>query len=160
MKAVVTGATSFLGVAMIQKLLQKGLEVYAVVRPASLNLAKVPKGAHRIELELESLDRIDEYIKEPCEIFLHFGWDGSGSQNRLRSDVQRKNVVDSMKALEGAGKLGCKRFLFSGSQAEYGMSQTLMTEDMTCHPVSEYGKAKLAFYEQAHRRCQAWREAG
>lgn len=33
MRAVVTGATSFLGAALIRRLLEEGHQVYAVVRP-------------------------------------------------------------------------------------------------------------------------------
>lgn len=78
-------------------------------------------------------------------MYFHFGWDGSGSENRKNPKVQGKNALDGMKALEGARKLGCKRFLFSGSQAEYGICADTMGETRECHPVSEYGKAKIAF---------------
>lgn len=43
----------------------------------------------------------------------------------------------------------------AGSRVEYGItSDGIMEESMECHPVNEYGKAKLAFYEQAKRKCQ------
>lgn len=44
-----------------------------------------------------------------------------------------------------ASALGCKRFFFSGSQAEYGLCSELTSECHNCLPISEYGKAKLAF---------------
>lgn len=162
MNIVVTGATSFLGAAVIRKLLQMGHQVFAVVRPGSKNRGALPEGAGLfvVELELERLDKITSFVSEPCQLFLHFGWDGSGSENRIRRDVQQKNVTDSMKALEGARALGCRRFLFSGSQAEYGICREAMEESMTCHPVSEYGKAKVEFYQQAHRQCGRWKTEG
>lgn len=165
MNLVVTGATSFLGAATLRKLLQLEHQVFAVVRPNSVNrsvLREMEKnpGLHVIELELSQLDRIDDYVKEPCQAFLHFGWDGSGSENRVKREIQQKNVADSMNALEGARKLGCARFLFSGSQAEYGVCQSVMTEDTPCNPVSEYGRAKLEFGSRAKQQCLAWREDG
>lgn len=43
----------------------------------------------------------------------------------------------------------------AGSRVEYGItSDGIMEESMECHPVNEYGKAKLAFYEQAKSKCQ------
>lgn len=148
MKIVVTGATSFLGAASVKELLDRGHKVYALVRPGSLNRKALPKeqeGLIVLETELSQLDRIEEKIPETCDGFLHFGWDGSGSENRKNAKVQQKNVEDSMKALKGAQKLGCRRFLFGGSQAEYGQRRDIMREDDVCHPVSEYGKAKLEF---------------
>ena len=152
MNLVVTGATSFLGVALIRELLGRGHQVWAVVRPGSGNLGALKDGVsqkgepregalHILELKLEELDRIGGRIEEPCDMFFHFGWDGSGSHNRKNETVQKKNVSDAVKALWGARSLGCRRFVFSGSQAEYGVYRTAMREDTTCRPVSEYGKA-------------------
>lgn len=174
MNIVVTGATSFIGASMVRRLLKEGCHVYAVIRPGSSNkkvLDDVIEEAERqtgsgqkagkadiIESELSRLDQINQNISEPCQIFFHFGWDGAGSNNRKNGDVQQRNAVYGMKALEGARKLGCRRFLFSGSQAEYGICQTLMSEDRECHPVSEYGKAKVAFYQQATQKIDQWKE--
>ena len=99
MKIVVTGATSFLGAASVKELLGRGHKVYALVRPGSLNRKALPKeqeGLIVLETELSQLDRIEEKIPETCDGFLHFGWDGSGSENRKNAKVQQKNVVDSM----------------------------------------------------------------
>ncbi len=159
--AVVTGATSFLGAALVREMVRRGWRVYGVVRPGSANrrvLDGIP--ARIIEMELEELDRIGDRIEEPCHVFFHFGWDGSGSSNRQKADVQRKNVEDGIKALMGARSLRCRRFVFSGSQAEYGICETAMREDMECRPVSEYGKAKVDFGREARRLCSLWRQQG
>jgi len=188
MNLVVTGATSFLGVALIKALLKTKHQVYAVVRPGSKNRGALDavaaesgsedavnisqqerSGSGRgaaavggrlrvIELELEKLDTIEQMIPERCQVYFHFGWDGSGSENRKKADVQHKNALDGLKALEGARKLGCKRFLFSGSQAEYGVCQTVMDELRPCDPVSEYGKAKVEFYKLAVEQVRGWNQ--
>lgn len=163
LNVVVTGASSFLGRALVDRLLKDGNQVYAVVRPGSKNLNCLDTGRQgliRIERNLEELHRLDEVIKEPCQAFYHFGWDGSGSENRLNREVQQKNTEDSLKALEGARRLNCRRFLFSGSQAEYGIHKEVMTEETPCSPVSEYGLAKLAFLEQAMEQTRKWRQEG
>lgn len=172
---VVTGATSFLGSALVRELLAEGHEVYGVVRPHSSNRGVLDELSartsrskerdvcgrlHIVEMELEDLDRIHEAIGKPCSVFFHFGWDGSGSENRKNAQVQQKNISGGIKALRGAKELGCLRFLFSGSQAEYGICQTVMREEAHCHPVSEYGKAKLEFGRQARELCGLWRERG
>lgn len=163
MNIVVTGATSFLGKALVDQLQKDGNQVYAVVRPGSKNLKKINTGCQGltlIECELEDLHRLPDIIKEPCQAFYHFGWDGSGSANRLKKDVQQKNTIDGLKALEAARRLQCRRFLFSGSQAEYGIHREAMTEETVCSPVSEYGIAKLEFYRQAMKQTEIWRQEG
>lgn len=169
LNVVVTGATSFLGTSIVKKLLSEGHQVYAVVRPGSKNRDalkavereyRASERLHIIEAKLENLNRILEYITVPCDSFIHLGWDGAGSENRTKPELQQKNIPDLLKVMEGARQLGCKRFLFSGSQAEYGVCQSLMSEDMTCHPVSEYGKAKLEAGIQGARLCQKWKADG
>ena len=163
MNVVVTGATSFLGRAVANRLLKQGSRVYAVVRPGSGNLRYLPSnqdGLVIIERELGELDTLDQVIDEPCQAFYHFGWDGSGSENRMKREVQQKNVVDALKALEGARRLGCSRFLFSGSQAEYGIHKGSLSEETECSPVSEYGKAKLDFLKQATKKTNQWQQEG
>lgn len=86
-----------------------------------------------------------------ADVWLHGGWDGSGSELRARRDVQQANVVQSVAALRTAAALGCRRFVFTGSQAEYGVRHERMSEEMELRPVSEYGKAKVDFGNEARR---------
>ncbi|WP_333651871.1 NAD-dependent epimerase/dehydratase family protein [Lacrimispora sp.] len=163
MNVVVTGATSFLGRRLVDRLLKDGSQVFAVVRPGSGNLSKLDvnrKGLVLIERQLQDLQDLDQVIGESCGAFYHFGWDGSGSENRMKADVQQKNAEDSLKALEGARRLGCKRFLFSGSQAEYGIHKEPLSEETECRPISEYGKAKLEFLKRAMEQTESWRQTG
>ena len=163
MNIVVTGATSFLGRALVNRLLKEKNQVYAVVRPGSNNMGSFVEkrqGLILLEKDLEELHELDQLIPEPCQAFYHFGWDGSGSENRMKREGQQKNAEDSLRALEGARRLGCKRFLFSGSQAEYGIHGEAMAEDTECRPVSEYGRAKLDFCNRAAEQTEDWRKAG
>lgn len=160
MNIIVTGATSFIGVPMIEQLLKMGHQVFAVMRPGSAHAARLAVQSpdlHRIEIEMKEFDQLAEKIDVRCHVFLHFGWDGSGSRNRSLRDVQQSNVAGSLKALEGAARTGCRRFIFSGSQAEYGICQEAMTEDLLCNPISEYGKAKVDFYHRAAQKCSQWK---
>ena len=59
-----------------------------------------------------------------------------------------------MAALKKADELGCSRFLFAGSQAEYGRAPHgggLQREEDPCSPRSEYGKTKLLFGQLGSR---------
>ncbi|MCI9105591.1 MAG: NAD(P)-dependent oxidoreductase [Lachnospiraceae bacterium] len=162
MRAVVTGATSFIGAAAIRQLLQAGHEVLAVVRPESSKLENlyfhIPAGCEQqiqiLELDMREIGEVKKRISCPMDVWLHTCWGGAGSGNRTLRDVQQANVAGSLAAVNAAAEAGCQRFLFTGSQAEYGICHEKITEATLCRPVSEYGKAKLDFSSQAEKLCE------
>lgn len=154
-KIVMTGATSFLGVNVINNLLQNDYEVYALVRQSSKGLSKIlsSENLHLIYGSLDTLGLIKEEVSS-ADYFIHFAWDGSGNVGRADTEIQGRNVAYAMRALEIAEELGCEKFIFPGSQAEYGQKYDTIRETDSCNPVSEYGKAKLNFSKMAHEFCE------
>lgn len=161
MKIVATGATSFVGSGAVKALLERGHKVYAVLRKGSVKADRLltngvqPENLVILEEDLGSLERLPEQIKEPCDVFLHMGWKGAGSDSRAASAVQEENAEDALKAVRAAKTLGCRRFLFTGSQAEYGIHETLMGEETECRPTSPYGTAKLKVRTEAEVLCRS-----
>lgn len=157
MNVIITGGTSFIGLAVIRRLLERGDRVWAVVRPGSPNGRKLPdhENLYRVEAGLEDMPRLPLLLPRGCyDAFLHMAWDGVGSAGRSDPAVQEKNIRCSAEAVRAAAAVGCRRFLFSGSQAEYGSCREQTAEDHPCRPVSEYGKAKLEFGTQAAALCR------
>lgn len=74
------------------------------------------------------------------DAWVHFAWDGVGSAGRSDTNIQIENIQNAKKAYLYAKLLGAQKFLFAGSQAEYGIGNHRVPM-----PVSPYGKAKLAF---------------
>lgn len=160
-KIVITGATGFIGRHVARVFLEQGATVYALVRPDSPNLALLPEGDWpgtlcRIFCTLEQAEDVVEEIGQ-ADAFLHFAW---GGVNRAQIDspvVQAANVTASLACVAAAHRLGCRVFMDAGSRVEYGVTEDgVMEEDLPCHPVNAYGKAKLEFYEKAKPLCQRW----
>ncbi|MEG1473107.1 MAG: NAD(P)-dependent oxidoreductase [Christensenella sp.] len=153
---VMTGATSFIGVELARKLLLQGYSVFAIVRAESLNISLLPEHEcfHCVQGELEHIEEAVQDLPN-CSVFIHLGWDGVGSAGRSDVQIQEKNVKNSLKALYAAKALCCKKFIFAGSQAEYGIHHDIITEKTKCVPVSEYGKAKLRFGKEGAEVCNA-----
>ena len=154
MVAAITGGTSFIGTHLIRELLSKGVECYAIVRPASRQVSLLPRD-ERLHVIRGELSETREWTKEipGCDVFFHLAWDGVGAQGRADSEIQRRNVDMALACLSAAAGLGAKRFIFSGSQAEYGICDGVMSEETACAPVLEYGKAKLRFLLEARELC-------
>ena len=161
MRIVVTGATSFIGRAVVEELLEKRHQVFAAVRPDSAGRGELETMQREtggqltvLPVDLSACGTLDRHpaLEGRADLWLHLGWEGSGSANRTNPEIQARNIGYALEALGAAARLGCTRFLFSGSQAEYGIADGLMREDSPCHPVSEYGKDKLEVCRRAGER--------
>ena len=98
MQVVVTGATSFIGAATVKKLMEAGHRVFAVVRPASSNMkhletmaaGNTPGSLSICPLDLAEIRTLHGFL---ADAWVHIGWDGAGSDNRTKRDVQQRNVT-------------------------------------------------------------------
>lgn len=153
MRILITGVTSFLGIYTAEALLAAGHRVIGVVRPGSRNEGRLREkpGLARLRIAHFDFDNLPEAWEEwywtriPMDMpvfdaWIHFSWDGIGSAGRSDPAMQLRNMQNAQKAYVMANLLGCRKFLFAGSQAEYGRGSHLEPR-----PVSEYGKAKLEF---------------
>ncbi len=154
-RAVVTGATGMIGVALVNELAANGCEVVALVRPGSEHAARLGHGAGNavkvVECGLEKLDRFDANVGR-CDVFYHLGWSGTSPEQRRSPAAQERNIGYTLEAVRLAERLGCRRFVGSGSQAEYG-SGGLLSPDSPTAPSSAYGVAKYAAGALARLEC-------
>ena len=156
MIAVITGGTSFIGAALSKCLLDAGVVCYAIVRPESKRISAFPQGYPGLHIVRGRLDSPETWVGEipKCDAFFHFAWDGVSAKGRADPNIQHSNVGMAIMCLKTAARLGTKRFVFSGSQAEYGLIDGPITEDSPCTPVIEYGKGKLQFLGEAEKLCE------
>ena len=161
---VVTGITSFVGSHTAKELIRQGCRIIGIIRPASRNKAVVEedpvlKSAAILPLDFDSLPDTKggkvTFLAESSQLleqlgkvdaWLHFSWDDGGTKSRTDVSLEEKNFNNARKAFWLAGAAGAKRFVFAGSQAEYGRGSHEKPA-----PVSEYGKAKLAFGDWAEK---------
>ena len=144
MTVVITGGTSFLGKYIVNALREKNCRVIAIIRPTSKHI-HVFDSYPNVKTLLYEMDDTDNWIKAigKADYFLHLGWDGIGATGRADATIQTKNIASAKACMKAAAILKCKAFLFAGSQAEYGVKHSVISEEMICEPVTEYGKAKL-----------------
>ena len=142
MKFVITGATSFIGLELVDYLLGMQHQVVAVCRPDSERLSIIPVGVGIVVAGMSEYGNLHKEINQ-ADVFVNLAWGGTGHDGRNIQDVQKENVIYTVAAMFAADKMGCKVFVEAGSQAEYGTVLDKISEATPCHPFSEYGKAKL-----------------
>ncbi|WP_288633379.1 NAD(P)-dependent oxidoreductase [uncultured Megamonas sp.] len=119
-KVIVTGATGFIGKALVKSLLKSNFEVWAIARsPKKLEDIISEPNLKIIQADFNELIKLKEKISDKnFECFYHFAWEGCGySSNDY--NVQYKNIKYSCDAIELAISLNCQKFFFPESSHEY-----------------------------------------
>lgn len=157
---VITGATGFLGSHLALWFLEQGDRVYALVRPGSAKLQYLPEHRNLIPV-YGTMEEAADCVEEigHADAWFHFAWGGVNREEIDSPEVQAGNIRGSLACVEAAHRLGCRVFMDAGSRVEYGVIEDgrgVMTEEMECSPVNEYGKAKLEFFRQAVPVCERY----
>lgn len=142
-KVIITGSTGMIGISLIEYLLKNNIKVLAIIRPNSLRKNDIPlnKNVEILECNLNDLKHIN--IEESdYDVFYHFGWEGTFGDDRNNREKQQKNVEYTCDAVKLAKRIGCKKFIGAGSQAEFGLVNGIINEKTDVKPETEYGKAK------------------
>ena len=146
-RIVITGATSMIGAALVEKCLEQDVEMYCVVRKDSPKLGRIPASSnvHLIDCDLEHIKDLPSLIQETCDTFYHIAWGNTGENRNKSTQLQSDNITYTLEAVKAAHKLGCRRFIGAGSQAEYGpLNLEKIGPDTPANPTTPYGAAKLA----------------
>ena len=164
-RAVVTGGTGVTGNALVRYLLTKGTEVTAIIRPGSVREKYVPDDPKLKKVYAGLDDFLDDSVYEQLkdysyDVFFHLAWDGSRGKekvnNRSNYHLQSQNTTYAVDAVELCHRIGCKTFIMTGSQAEYGdyYEEVSISEDFPKKPVNGYGMAKLCAENMTRALCR------
>lgn len=157
--AIVTGPTGAIGIALVSLLASKGIEVYAVVNPESPRKDRVPKAenVHVVECGLSEIAYLPE---KPgigkADAFFHLAWAGTAGPGRNDIALQNNNLRAALEAVEAAESLGCKVFVGTGSQAEYGRVSEPLRPEMPLRPENAYGIAKMQAEKMTRELCRSY----
>ena len=150
--AIVTGASGFVGGAVLRELLAHDYKVYAVVREG--REATLPSNVNCIPVFCDLANISKKKKKIPTgeqAVFIHLAWAGVSPDQRIDTALQLKNVQASTECLQTAKKLGCFRFIGAGSIMEQETLAATLAQDCRLGMGYVYGAAKLT----AHSMCKA-----
>ena len=143
-KAVVTGASGFIGKALTKRLLEAGYQVYAVVRGFNSLENICTENLTAVVCDFSHYSELSEKIDDDIDVFVHMAWAGVSGAASKDLSVQAENILASVTAIQQANLLGVKKFLFAGSSYQYRMEPVLKNGEKYFLPKNIYGAAKTA----------------
>lgn len=154
-KAILTGGSGPIGLALIQRLLKENVEILLLQREHSAKRMYLPEDK-RLHIEYCTLEELKSYVPttHDYDVFFHLGWTKTRSDLRDNIEEQNKNVLYSCDAVDLAYRAGCHSFIGAGSQAEYGRHDEPLRGDTLCMPENAYGIMKLTACHATRNLCR------
>ncbi|MCM1144036.1 MAG: NAD(P)-dependent oxidoreductase [Blautia sp.] len=145
MRAVVTGATGFVGKWLVNELLSQGDEVTVIVRNRQMIPVEWLDKLCIIERTMEQLADIqkEDFGNRTQDIFFHLAWAGTSGMDRADIGLQLGNVQFTCEAVCLAERVGCSKFINAGSIMEYEAMQYLSSDGAVPGLGNIYSTAKL-----------------
>lgn len=144
-RVIITGASGFIGFALVKKYLDLGYEVYALVRKNTSKMQLLNNDKLKvIYCDLEHVSLLDKKISvKGFDAFIHLAWQGVSNEDSRDINVQLANVRFSCDAIRTAKKIECQKFVFGASIMEYEVMKLMETE-LSADPRNIYRTAKIA----------------
>ena len=140
---VITGATSMIGSALLRYATLQNINVLCIVRKDSKKLENIPKSEY-IRITYCNINEYDTInINEKYDIFFHIAWEKTSVSLRDDVEAQINNIQYTINAVHLAKRLGCRKFIGAGSQAEYGIVNEPLKPETPVNPQNGYGIAKF-----------------
>ena len=146
-KAIVTGATGFIGRFLVRELFQNDVEIFAVDRRGTIwnSLDDLP--IHKIECDLSNVSELSSMITDnDVDCIFHTAWQGVSGTNRSDASdwkIQLQNVEATLNLIEASNAMNIKSFISLGSIHEFEIMQEMSKEKNMCDPVNMYKSAKV-----------------
>ncbi len=140
--------------ALISELTDRGIEVTVLCRKGSARAERIKESEliKKVDCSLCDLAELD-LGEQKYDMFFHLAWDGTTGSTRNDMYLQNTNVRYTLDAVALASRLGCKVFLGTGSQAEYGRAEGKLNSKTPAFPENGYGMAKLCAGHMSRNMC-------
>lgn len=149
--ALVTGATGFIGGALVKDLIANGYKVYCVAREGKAHLLPKSDKCVPIICGMADIGKLLELVpKKEIDVVFHVAWAGVAGNDKLDAYLQLENVKWTLDLLDVVASLGCERFVCTGSLTELEVGDAIWSPEISLSGDYAYGAGKIA----AHAMCK------
>ncbi|MEI8349385.1 MAG: NAD(P)-dependent oxidoreductase [Candidatus Omnitrophota bacterium] len=143
---VLTGATGFVGSAVLKQIIKDGNNPIILTRTISnLDRIKDIKGYRSFTYETLKNKNLVAAIKAyKPRTLIHLAWHGVAGDDRNQLFQVTDNIPLTQSTVKFAHEVGCSQWVGIGSRSEYGDPNRKTDELFPTNPVTVYGKVKLA----------------
>jgi nucleoside-diphosphate-sugar epimerase len=146
-RALVSGASGFVGANLARRLLRDGHDVHLLLRPGyqPWRIQGIADRVQRHEADITNADDLRRMMQaaRPDYVF-HLAAFGAYSHQRDLDRMVGTNIVGTARLVDAAVEAGVKAFINAGSSSEYGLRKTAAREDDRLEPNSDYAMTKGA----------------
>jgi len=146
-RAIITGATGFVGANLARRLLRDGHEVHLLVRAEhnSWRIGEIREDVQIHILDFQNAAAVSNTIKEiKADWIFHLAAHGAYSWQKDVRRIFDTNLGATINLLEASLAVGFEAFIHTGSSSEYGFKDHAPAENEWIEPNSHYACAKAA----------------
>ncbi len=146
-RLLVTGASGFVGAAVVSAALRRGHEVTALVGPASRldRLTPLPPDLEVVRADLRDAEGLEQtVVRARPDACVHLGAAGAVVRENDLGTLLAVNVLAPAVIARALAGVGAGRLVTAGSSSEYGPVDEAMDEALVPDPDDAYGVSKLA----------------
>jgi UDP-glucose 4-epimerase len=143
---IVTGGAGFIGSHVVEKLLQRGHNVFVIDNLSGGYIENIPHGANFFNASCEDYNQMRMVFEktDPEYVFHIAAFASEGLSPHVRRFNYVNNIISSVNLINLSVIHKIRHFIFTSSMACFGSQQPPFTEDMPYAPVDPYGIAKQA----------------
>ena len=146
MKVFLTGAAGFIGSHVARLLVREGQEVHALVRQSSdsWRIDDILPQLHLVRADLSDVEELGSQLRRiQPDLCIHLAWYAEPGKY-LTSLENVTSLSATLRLASWLAELGCRRFIGTGTCAEYDSGLGYPSEESPTRPKSLYGATKLS----------------
>lgn len=144
-RAIITGASGFVGSALLKKLLAEGYSVWAVVRTPKKLTGMECESLKVIKADKSEYGSLDQLIPDRgFDVLFHLAWEGVSSESYKDYSQQLDNAARAADLLGASVRLGVRRFVLISSIVSLEAKHYMLVNGGSPRMANVYGAAKAA----------------